>query len=203
MTKAPLPNEAQSHRKADHPINPIFLMRWSPRSMSGEKVSDEDLLSLFEAAKWAPSSYNNQPWRFIYAKKGDENWEGYLGLLVPANQLWAKKAGALVILISNTQFENGKPNPTHSLDSGSAWMSMALEATFRRLAIHGMSGYDGDKAREIAEIPEGYNIEMMIAIGHRAPKEFLPENLASMETPNGRKQINELVFSGKMGHKKS
>jgi len=170
--------------------------------MNGDPISDADLFALFEAARWAPSSSNNQPWRFIYAKKGDAHWEDFYSLLVPGNQVWAQNASALVIVVSKTTMDNGKPNPTHSLDTGSAWMSMALEATFRRLAIHGMAGYNSDKAREVVNVPDGFNIEMMVAIGHRAPKEFLPEKLIEREIPSGRKELDELVFSGTLGQKK-
>src|SRR5688572_5560176 len=109
-------------RKAEHPVAEIFLDRWSPRAMSGEELSSSELMSLFDAARWAPSSYNNQPWRFVYARRGGAGWEDLLGLLVPNNRVWAQRAGALVVVLSRKVFDyNGRPSRTHSYDAGCAW----------------------------------------------------------------------------------
>jgi nitroreductase len=111
-------------RKSNYPISSIILNRWSPRAMTGEELSDKELMTLFEAARWAPSSYNNQPWRFIYAKRNSPNWEKFLNLLVSGNQIWAKNAAALVVVISHNNFEhNNKQARTHSFDTGAAWSS--------------------------------------------------------------------------------
>ncbi len=111
-------------RQADHPIDPIFLTRWSPRAFTGEPVPEAALASMFEAARWAPSSYNSQPWRFLYALCGTPNFDRFLGLLVEFNQSWAKTAGALVILVSKETMQAGDkivPSRTHAFDAGAAW----------------------------------------------------------------------------------
>jgi nitroreductase len=135
-------------RKADHPIDKIFLDRWSPRAMTGEAVSQEDLMTLFEAARWAPSSYNNQPWRILYARRDTQHWPLFFDLLVEFNQSWAKNAGALVLFISRTHFDfNGEPAVTHSFDTGAAWENLALQGWLKGLVVHGMQGFDYDRAR--------------------------------------------------------
>jgi len=144
-----LPEEIKQNRKPEHEINPIFLNRWSPRAMTGEVIEDKELMSLFEAAKWAPSAYNSQPWRFIYAKRDTKHWDKLFNLMVEFNQSWTKNATALVVIISMKNFEhNNEPSITHSFDTGSAWENMALEASSRGLVIHGMSGFDFEKAKK-------------------------------------------------------
>ncbi len=119
-------------RKADYPIDSLFLDRWSPRAMSGESITDEELFTLFEAARWAPSSYNGQPWRMLYAKRETAHWPRFLELLVEFNQTWAKNAAALVVFISKTTFDhNGEPAATHSFDTGAAWENFALQGALR------------------------------------------------------------------------
>jgi nitroreductase len=125
-------------RKADYPIDNLFLDRWSPRAMSGEAISQEELMPLFEAARWAPSSYNNQPWRFLYAHRDTEQWKLFFDLLVEFNQGWARNAGVLVLFISkNTLDMNGEPAPTHSFDTGAAWENLALQGWLKGLVVHG------------------------------------------------------------------
>src|SRR4030088_2645180 len=120
--------KGSERRKADHVIDSLFLDRWSPRSMSGEEISEEDLLTLFEAARWAPSSYNNQPWRILYARRYTECWPLFFDLLVDFNKSWVKDAAALLVFISKTNFEhNGKPSITHAFDTGAAWQNLALQ----------------------------------------------------------------------------
>src|SRR5262245_8615643 len=116
-------------RKADHEIDPLFLRRWSPRAMSGEPLAQEDLLRLFEAARWAPSSGNNQPWRFAYARAGTPHFASFFDLLADGNKPWCAKAGALIVLASKKSNDKGRLARTHSLDTGAAWMSFALQAT--------------------------------------------------------------------------
>src|SRR3989339_1514429 len=117
-------------RTASFPIEPLILNRWSPRAMSGEPISSEELMSLFEAARWAPSAYNNQPWRFIYAQSGTEHWKNLFGLLVEFNQGWTHAASALVVVLSKKTFDhNGEPSITHQFDTGAAWENLALEAS--------------------------------------------------------------------------
>jgi nitroreductase len=190
--------EIQQVRIPTHNINTLFLNGWSPRSMSGEELSDEELMALFEAARWAPSSYNNQPWRFIYAKRNTESWNKLFNLLAEGNKIWAKDSAALIVLISRKNFEfNEKPSITHQLDAGAAWENLALEACFRGLVTHGMEGFDYQRARQELGIPENYDVMAMIAIGKRGSKENLPPKLRDMEFPNNRKPLNEIVMEGK------
>lgn len=190
--------EVKSIRTPAYPISPLFLNRWSPRAMTGEEISDTELFSLFEAAHWAPSSYNNQPWRIAYAKRETPEWPLLFNLLMDGNKQWCKNAAALVVFFSRNTFEhNNKPARTHSYDTGAAWMSMALEGYFRGLVVHGMEGFDWEKARKDLEIPEGYSVEAMAAIGKRAAKSTLPEEIAKREAPSTRKPLEEVVFNGK------
>ena len=115
-------------RKVEKNINPLFVNRWSPRAMSGEEISHDDLMGLFEAARWAPSSYNNQPWRFIYAKRNTDHWQTLISLLTEGNKIWAQNAAVLVVVISRKNFEfNEKPAITHQFDAGAASESFTLE----------------------------------------------------------------------------
>lgn len=198
MTQNMSPQEIQEHRKPNFPIHPLLLNRWSPRSMTGEEISDAELMPLFEAARWAPSSYNNQPWRFLYAKRHTPEWDVFYDLMVPGNQEWTKNAAVLLVMISKMNFDyNGKPARTHSFDAGSAWMSLALEGTHRGLVVHGMEGFDYDKAKKTLEIPDEYSVEAMAAIGRRAPKENLPEKLQKNEVPGPRRPLEEIIMKGK------
>jgi nitroreductase len=186
-----------SIRKPEHGVNKIFVDRWSPRAMSGEKLSNDELMKLFEAARWAPSSYNNQPWRFIYAISGSSHWQKMFDLMVPFNQSWTKNAAVLVLIISRKNFEyNNKPSVTHSFDTGSAWMSLALQGSLMGLVVHGMEGFDYAKARTTYNIPENYNIEAMCAIGKPGKKEDLPIDLQKKEEPSDRKPLKDIIFEG-------
>jgi nitroreductase len=185
-------------RKPTYPINPIILNRWSPRAMTGEELTDDELMPLFEAARWAPSSYNNQPWRFIYAKRNTPEWGPIYDLMVDFNKQWTKNAAVIGVSISRNVFDhNGKPARTHSYDTGAAWISMALEGTSRGLVVHGMQGFDYDKARQTLIVPDDYTVEAMFAIGKRAPKETLPEELQKKEFPSDRRPLSEIVMKGK------
>jgi nitroreductase len=189
--------EKENPRKPEHDVNSIFINRWSPRSMTGEEIADDDLISLFEAARWAPSSYNNQPWRFIYAKRHSRDWTKFLDLLVEGNKIWANEAGVLVVLISRKNFEyNEKPSITHQFDTGAAWENLALEASMRGIVAHGMQGFDYQKARENLNIPDNFDVMAMIAIGKRGPVEKLPSKLQQVEYPNSRKPLKEIIMEG-------
>ena len=155
-------------------------------------------MSLLEAAKWAPSSFNNQPWRFLYARRGSSHWQLFLDLLVPFNQAWAADASVLVLVVSNKKFDfNGQPSITHSFDSGAAWAYLALQAWIKGYAAHGMEGFDYDKARTELEIPEEFQGEAVIAIGKQGPKEKLSAQLQEKEEPNARRPLGESVVEGK------
>ncbi|MCB1106826.1 MAG: nitroreductase family protein [Chlamydiia bacterium] len=184
-----------SMRQPEYPIHPLILNRRSPRAMSGESLTDEELLPLFEAARWAPSSYNAQPWRFLYAKRETKAWSSLFDLLVPFNQSWANDAAVLVIVASHTIFESsGKPSQTHSFDTGAAWENLALEGSSRGLVVHGMQGFDYKKAKEVCALSDDYAIEMMIAIGKAGKVKDLPEEVQKKETPSSRKALSEIVI---------
>lgn len=185
------------NRKSDYKILDILLNRWSPRAMSGKQLSDERLNTLFEAARWAPSSYNNQPWHFIYAKRDTVSWQKLFNLLVPANQSWAKDAAVLMVLISHNTFSyNNKPSRTHTFDTGSAWENLALQGSAMDLVVHGMEGFDYDRAKKDLHIPEDYTVEAMIAVGFPGPVENLPQDLRAREVPSDRKKISEFISEG-------
>jgi nitroreductase len=165
--------------------------------MSGESITDEELFTLFEAARWAPSSFNGQPWRMLYAKRDTAHWPLFFDLLVEFNQGWAKNAAALVVFVSKTTFDhNGEPAATHSFDAGAAWENFALQGTLSGLVIHGMQGFDYDKARRTLKIPDDFQVEAMAVIGKPGRKEDLHESLQERENPSDRRKLNEIVFEG-------
>ena len=184
-------------RQSPYKVNPLILHRWSPRSMTGEELNDDTIMSLFEAARWAPSSYNNQPWRFIYAKKNTPYWDKLFNLLAEPNKVWTKNAAVLVVIIARKNFEhNEKYSITHQFDAGAAWENLALEASSRGLAVHAMQGFDYQQARTDLEIPDNFDVMAMIAIGRKGPKENLPLQLQETEQPNDRKPLTEVVMEG-------
>ncbi len=195
MTDNPI--KASEVRRAGHPVGEIFLDRWSPRAMSGEGLAEEELLTLFEAARWAPSSYNNQPWRIMYARRGTPHWETFFDLLVEGNRAWAKDAAALVLFASKETLDyNGRPYPTHSFDTGAAWENLALQGAMKGLVVHGMQGFDYERARAALGIPEGFRVEAMAAVGRPGRAEQLPEPLRGREVPSDRKPLAETVCEG-------
>jgi nitroreductase len=188
-------------RVADHPIDPKFLERWSPRAFDGTALTIDELLPLFEAARWAPSSFNAQPWRFLYAANGSAAWDQFVSLLLPFNRMWARQAGALVFILSDTLMtppQGGSPSPSHShsFDAGAAWALLALQAHANGLYTHGMTGVDFAAAREALNVPERFRIEAAIAIGRMGDAETLPEPLRARETPSPRRPIEDSTAFG-------
>lgn len=193
---AQLPNPLE-HRTADHPIEPIFLKRWSPRAMSGEPITDTELFTLFEAARWAPSTYNEQEWRFLYAHRDTPHWPTFLDLLVEANQVWCRNAGALIVVLSHKVFtRNGNPNPVHTFDAGAAFQNLLLQGGVMGLVAHGMAGFDRGKARALLHVPDDYAVEAMIAVGRPGDPEDLPTELRSLEVPSGRAPVRDFTREG-------
>jgi len=190
---------------SNHDINPLVSNRWSPRAFDGTKsVSNETLLSLFEAARWAPSAFNLQPWRFIVAKKEDtEAFQTMFGCLLPGNQRWADKASALVIVVVEKQAPDAeKPNASADFDAGLAVGSLSVEATARALYIHQMGGIDRDKVKETYALPEGYVARIGIAIGHVGDAESLEDDLKAKElAPRQRKAMEDILFEGTWGNR--
>ncbi|MDX3809961.1 nitroreductase family protein [Bosea thiooxidans] len=191
-------------RTADHAIDPLFLERWSPRAFTDEIISEAELKALFEAARWAPSSYNSQPWRFIYARRGTAHWQTLLGLLNEFNQSWAKNAAALVVIVSKeTMAVPGKveevPSYSHSFDAGAAWANLALQAARLGWQAHGMVGFDRERALSELKVPAGYRVEAAVAIGKPGDKAQLSEALQARETPSQRNPISATAFEGAFG----
>jgi len=188
-------------RQADHPIDPQFLERWSPRAFDGTAVPQGDLETMFEAARWAPSAFNSQPWRFLYAHRGDAHWETFLNVLVPYNIGWAQHAAVLLFILSDTlpfTDKEGNPSPslTHSYDAGAAWMLLALQAWRMGYYAHGMSGIELDTAREALNVPGRYVINAAAAIGRQGDPATLSEKLRGRELPSGRKPVGDFVVHG-------
>jgi nitroreductase len=189
--------EEMVKRKAQYPIDHLFIDRWSPRAMSGESLTDEEIMTLFEAARWAPSSYDGQPWRFIYAKRDTPQWDVMYDLMVDFNKQWAKGAGMLILVISRTTFEyNNKPDRTHSFTSGCAMQNLALQGYIKGLVVHGMEGFNYNRAREVYKIPDDYTIEAMYAVGKPGRVEDLPQEMQKREEPSDRKPVQELICEG-------
>lgn len=182
-------------READHPVDPLFVDRWSPRALSGETIETATLLTLFEAARWAPSSGNLQPWRFLYAPREGASWPTFLGLLNDRNRRWASKAAVLLVVVSQSILD-GKPRRTSSFDTGAAWMSLALQGSKLGLVVHGMGGFDYDRARSELNVPDDFRVEAMVAIGRPGDPAELPEDLQAREKPSGRRPVEESIREG-------
>lgn len=185
-----------NQRTTEYPIDDVFLNRYSPRAMSGEMITREEIMTIFDAARWAPSSMNSQPWRFVYAMHSTLEFEKFLSFLAEGNKIWCKNASALIVVISKNNFDNGSFSPSHSFDTGSAWENLALQATNIGLVSHAMGGFDKDIAKKVLEVSDDYTIEAMIAIGKPGKIEDLPEQLREREKPSDRKNLNETVFEG-------
>ena len=189
--------DAENYRTADYPIEPLILRRYSPRAMSGEEIPEQELMSLFEAARWAPSSFNAQQWRALYARRDTEHWNVFLNLLGDGNKTWAKNAAMLVVFVSRKNFEyNNKPSVTHSYDTGAAWENFALQGCKLGFVVHGMEGFDYERARIELGIPEEFQVEAMAAVGRPGSKEVLPEKLQERETPNDRRKVSQSICEG-------
>ncbi len=184
-------------RKTEFPVDSIITDRWSPRAMSGAKVTKEELFPLFEAARWAQSASNEQPWRFFYAYKGTAHWDTFFNLLVEFNQGWVKNAGAIILVASRvTSTHNGKPFPTGPFDTGAAAQLLSLQGSRMGLVVHGMAGFDYERARIALNIPPELKVEAMFAVGHPGEKDALPPALKEREVPSQRRPLSDLVTEG-------
>ncbi len=186
-------------RVADHPVHPQFIERWSPRAYSAEEMSEKDLLTVLEAARWAPSASNIQPWRFAYGLRGDAGFAKIAAGLVPGNRLWAEQAAALVVVASKATVEkNGVevPHATHAFDAGAAWAQLALQAHLNGWIAHAMGGFDHAALRASLNVPENYVLHAVVALGRQGDKAALPEALQAREVQSGRHPLAATVKHG-------
>lgn len=189
--------KAEDFRKPDQPIESVFYRRWSPRSMRGEALSEKEILTIFEAARWAPSTYNEQEWRFLYARRETPQWPLLFDLLYEPNQVWCKHAAVLCVVIARKTFtRNGKPNVVHLYDSGAAWQNIALQATAMGIVSHGMAGFDFEKARTTLKVPDHFAVAAMFALGRPGDTTQLPEDYREDEVPNQRRPVRESICEG-------
>lgn len=186
-------------RQPDHAIDPVFVARHSPRAFTGEALPEAELMRMIEAARWSPSAYNSQPWRFLYALRGDANWETFFGLLVPGNQKWVSGTGAILFLVSNGLMKVGdelKPSYSHSFDAGTASLAFQLQAIHQGWHAHGMVGFDHVRAPEVLRLPENHRIEAAFAVGRKVAEADITEEQRPREAPNGRRPITDFVIAG-------
>jgi nitroreductase len=186
-------------RTAHPKVEKLLVERWSPRAFDGSEIPQEDLDVIFEAAGWAPSAYNVQPWTFLYAHRGDANWDLFLSQLVEFNQSWAKDASVLVYVVSDKYMRSDKGNSdnhSHSFDAGSAWVLAALQAQALGYHTHGMTGIKFGEAETALGIPADHRLEAAFVIGKAAGKERLPEFLQEREVPSTRKPVSEIAKAG-------
>lgn len=199
LFKTPL---VKTSRVAQYPIGPVILNRVSHYSFDGSALTEQQIGSLFEAARWAPSSYNNQPWRIIYGVKGTKQWERLLNLMVDFNQQWARHAPLLMLVVSKktmTLKGGENPNPTHSFDTGAAIENLALQATAMGLSAHAMAGFDLERAAKEYGITEPYVVEVMVAVGKPGNNPQLPEFLQKRaEQISDRLPINSFASDDRL-----
>lgn len=191
---------ANPARVPDHAVDPMFPARWSPRAFSAQTMAEEELMVLFEAARWAPSSLNVQPWRFAWGLRGDAGFAALADALVPFNRDWAQHAAALVAIASKTTrtTDNGDvPHASHAFDAGAAWVSLALQAQLRGWVAHAMGGFDQAKAAASLSLPDGHVIHAIVAIGQQGDAAALPEALQARETPSPRMPVSQFAQRGR------
>jgi len=184
-------------------VDPLFLERWSPRAFDGTSITEDQLLTLFDAARWAPSAFNYQPWRFVYTQRDSAVWGEFLDLLLPFNQTWVKDAAALIFILSDTQIvapgsTEAKPAGSNSFDAGAAWALLALQARRLGLHTHAMAGFDQARARSYFALADRYRIEAAIAVGHLGDPAQLPEPLQAREFPSDRLPVEAIAFAGNL-----
>lgn len=187
-------------RHPDHPVDPQFPARWSPRSFAADTMSEAEVLSLLEAARWAPSASNHQPARFAYGLRGDASFATIFDALMGFNTAWAGKAAALIVVASRTTVakdDTQAPNAWHAFDAGAAWMSLALQAQAMGLVAHAMGGFEGEKLAPALELPEGHHIHVVVAVGRKGDIDDLPEKLQAREMPSPRRPVAEVAARGR------
>lgn len=196
MTDATLPA-----RRPDHGVEPMFPQRWSPRAFAETAMTEAQVMTLLEAARWAPSASNHQPWRFVWALRGEPGFDGIAAGLVPGNRIWAEKAAALIVVATKTTVTNREGaevvNRWAGFDTGAAWMSLALQAEAMGLAAHAMGGFEAEALAATLGLPEGHVLQAVVAVGARGNPADLPENQRAKEMPNGRRGLDEIARHGR------
>lgn len=185
-------------RKANHEIDPLYIKRWSPRAFSEKPVETEKLNRIFEAARWAPSAANRQPWRFIIAKTAEDR-KRFLGFINKSNVEWCHRAPVLMVVASKKVYNDaGDPNYFHTFDTGTAWGYLSLEAARQGLIAHGMGGFNPESAKVELNISDEYDVQAVVAIGYHDPNAELSERNRSREVPSDRIPIEQFVFEGNL-----
>lgn len=189
----PAPRAPEPRREALSGVDPLFVGRWSPRSFRPDAVPREHLRAMLEAARWAPSSANEQPWLFVVASRPEER-RRLVEPLFPGNRAWAEKAPVLLYLFARTHRRDGSPYPDAAFDAGAAWMSLALQARLLGLDTHPMGGFDREQAYAATGVdPKEYHVLAAVAVGYRGDPAELPEPLAQRERPSDRRPVSEIV----------
>ena len=186
--------EVSEHRTPDYPVHPLILNRWSPRSYAADiPVSDEVIHTVLEAARWAPSGGNQQPWRFYVARTPAEH-EAFQSFIRPRNRLWTSKAPVLLLIGSVTKRASGEPLNSHAFDAGAAWATLAFQAKLLGLSTRAVGGFDQDAARSVLQVPEDIALHAVIALGYRAGLDTLDHEFHEQEKPNGRRPLDESIL---------
>ena len=186
-------------RQPDHPVDALFIDRWSPRAFAPDRMQPEDVLTILEAARWAPSSSNRQPWRFVWALRGEAGFAAIAAALVPGNRVWAEKAAALVVVASKTTVTRdgvAVANGAHAFDTGTAWGHLALQAHLKGLSAHAMGGFDAAALTAAVALPENHALHAVMALGRRGNPASLSEDQRGREMPNGRLPLAEVARHG-------
>lgn len=194
-----MPTKEKKKANTEYDIHDNVQERWSPRSFSDRDVKPDLIRKLFDAARWAPSSFNEQPWRFIYARKEEpEQFDKLYRVMGEFNQNWAGEAPVLILTIAKKRFsKNDKPNRVAKYDLGAAMAHLTFEATSHDLYVHQMAGIDQERARKIFDIPEGYKAITMAAVGYKGDPDDLEGDLKETEiSERTRKEIDEIAFRG-------
>jgi len=187
-------------RQADFPVDPQFVSRWSPRAFAHTPMTEAQVMSLLEAARWAPSASNHQPARFAWGLRGDAAFAAIHGGLMGFNTVWAGKAAALVVVASKPVVEKdgeAAENVWHAFDAGAAWMSMALQAQAMGLVAHAMGGFEAKVLAPALHLPDGYIIHAVVAFGTQGDAEDLPEKLQARENPSPRRPVADVAGHGR------
>ncbi|MBL9048619.1 MAG: nitroreductase family protein [Tabrizicola sp.] len=187
-------------RQPDHPVASQFPARWSPRAFTDRSLAESEVMSLLEAARWAPSASNHQPWRLVWARRGEAAFDAIHSSLTGNNLIWAGKAAVLMVVASQDSVTNRAgeevANRTAAFDTGAAWMSLALQARTMGLAAHAMGGFDNARLASEVGLPAGHTLHCVVAVGEQGSAEALPDDLRAREKPSGRKPLDEIARHG-------